>query len=210
MQPTPWRWLKKQCACSNASAAIWIYGICVGCALTCRSVLRSNAQIGQIVGGTVKYLTVPQLHASAGAGHMCASDAAGYLHCFGDDRRGKCNVPRSLGRVTQVAADCSMGNRIGQCSMAMNFGRIAQVAAGKGHACAIDAAGYLHCFGDNSSGQCNVPPSLGRITQAAAGALHICASGVAGAPSSAGGVRMTDARAAFRLATSETRGLSGT
>jgi len=156
---------------------------------------RSEMQfpIGQIVSGIGNFLA-PRVRACAGgASHTCAIDGAGYLHCF-ENNSYECNVPPSLGRVTQVAAGwshtcaidaagylhCFGYNDVGQCSVPPSLGRVTQVAAGASHTCAIDVAGYLHCFGDSGQGQCSVPPSLGCVTQVAAGAFHTCAIDAAG------------------------------
>ena len=80
---------------------------------------------------------------SAGFNHSCAVNAAGELHCWGDNREGQLgvgangnslNVPTRVGTATNWAA----------------------VAASNDHTCAVNTGGELYCWGSNGDGRLGV------------------------------------------------------
>ena len=52
-------------------------------------------------------------------------------------------------------------------------GKFLQVSAGGSHACAVDPAGSVRCWGDNSRGQAS--PPAGKYREVSAGSVHSCA-----------------------------------
>ena len=111
------------------------------------------------------------------------------VFAWGYNGQGQCNVPGTLGTVTQVAAGeyhtvaltnagtvTAWGyNQYGQCNVPTNQGPFVQVAVGSYHTVALTNAGTVARWGNNDYGQCGVPPNLGTVTQVAAGVEHTLA-----------------------------------
>jgi len=103
---------------------------------------------------------------SAGGGHTCAVGTGGTLFCWGDDLRGQLGIG-SPGDFSTAPAAVAHGGRLR--GVTSGGGEAAETTGAPedldgtryaGHACAVDAAGALLCWGSNAHGE------LGDGTQA--------------------------------------------
>jgi alpha-tubulin suppressor-like RCC1 family protein len=110
-----------------------------------------------------------------GGTHSCALSPTGELLCWGDDARGQLGGSSSTHEVDGGVAE--------EPRFVLQDARA--VAAGGAHACAIDAAAAVHCWGDNAQGQVDGEPSQLAAAPAVVGGLHASAVAAGGAHSCA-------------------------
>ena len=123
----------------------------------------------------------PRLPARAAPGgpRACATNAAGRLYCWG--RAGPALGLGELGRDRNLAQPANVGDARGWRSPSV----------GASHACAINASGQLHCWGDGSDGRlgnddtndATAPQRIGSGSdwaQVSVGASHACAINASG------------------------------
>jgi alpha-tubulin suppressor-like RCC1 family protein len=117
---------------------------------------------------------------AAGAGHTCALDDLGAVWCWGGGERGQLGA--------SAAEVCKLANADAPCSRSPQaFGsnaRFVALSVGANHACAIDDAGGLWCWGADDYGQlgrADLPFSAaalgvaGTWSAVACGGYHTCA-----------------------------------
>ena len=128
---------------------------------------------------------------AAGAGHTCAVEAGGDLHCWGSNSLGQ------IGNATTTGSACGSNVcRPSPTRVTALSTLVADVAVGGRHTCAVTKDGRLYCWGENTTGQlgtgstggescqpslpCRSSPAqvtaLGNdVAQVAAGGSHTCA-----------------------------------
>jgi alpha-tubulin suppressor-like RCC1 family protein len=89
---------------------------------------------------------------AAGEGFTCALTSEGRVACFGDDRFGQ------LGDGTSDADDvCRQGSRVGPCNASVVYVSgitdAERITTGSAHACALNDAGDVRCWGLNHEKQ---------------------------------------------------------
>ena len=104
--------------------------------------VSSYAELGWVLDEAGDFVAV-----GAGALHACALDAAGEVHCWGDDR---------FGQVSGAPP-----------------GAFQSLSVGDVHACALGVDGAVACWGDDGAGQ--VSRAVGEASAVAAGVEHSCA-----------------------------------
>jgi alpha-tubulin suppressor-like RCC1 family protein len=123
--------------------------------------------------GTFPLEAAPEHRLSAGAGHTCAVAADGTVYCWGSNPDGQ------LGDGLETIERACPGPVKGVT-------RAVAVSAGSYHACALDAAGAVYCWGWNVAGQIGDGSILNALTAKkvmglesvvaiAAGSYHTCA-----------------------------------
>ena len=106
-----------------------------------------------------------------GANFGCALDAAGNVHCWGNNSRSQ------TGQQTK---------RVMDPSRVVGIDSVTQLTVGYSFACARRADGTVWCWGDNTYGQLGTSeaehrwqarpvPGVNKIKKVAAGAFHVCA-----------------------------------
>lgn len=76
----------------------------------------------------------------AGVGALCVRRQGGAVACVGNNREGALALPAgstTVSRFTEVPA----------------LRNLREIAIGRSHGCGVDAAGRVHCWGDNTAGQ---------------------------------------------------------
>jgi alpha-tubulin suppressor-like RCC1 family protein len=122
---------------------------------------------------------------SAGDYHTCGLNGSGLAFCWGRNTSGQANPPGGGIAYTHVSAGGAFtcGIRAADGSLAC-WGSLTTAPAGtnylaldagRGHACALDSANHLVCWGSNTSGQASVPEPSATFSAVSAGATHTCA-----------------------------------
>jgi alpha-tubulin suppressor-like RCC1 family protein len=102
----------------------------------------SDVPVAVDTSGTLAGETLTQI--SAAAEHTCALDAAGTAYCWGVNGYGELGNGDLTGSVTPVAVDTS-GVLAGKT--------LTRITAQGYHACAVDIAGALYCWGGDPNGE---------------------------------------------------------
>jgi alpha-tubulin suppressor-like RCC1 family protein len=125
-------------------------------------------------------------HVAAGGFHTGALGAGGAIDMWGANNMSQASPPQTLDQMIKIsvgpysamgiATDHTLriwGDRFG--TMPTNLGVVQDISVGITAFGVIDAAGVVHCWGQNVFGETQVPPSLGACDQIAAGGYHMVA-----------------------------------
>jgi alpha-tubulin suppressor-like RCC1 family protein len=117
---------------SGQASAAWHLGPSVGENRLRVSVVGAEAEV-------VAHAKHPLVELVSGPAHVCGLDAAGAIHCWGNNDWGQLGDGTDAVRLAPVAV-----------ASADTF---VALATGSAHTCALTAAGAAHCWGGNIHGQ---------------------------------------------------------
>jgi len=121
---------------------------------------------------------------SAGSNHVCGVRSNGLLECWGSALTWSEQPPGGIALEVSAGEEFSCARMQDSSIQCWNFPTSepaplgtgwSHLAAGSAHACAIDVAGAVSCWGDDGAGQgmSGVPVGVG-FSQISAGASHTC------------------------------------
>ena len=125
----------------------------------------------------------PFIDLSVGSDHACALDIDGNAQCWGANDQGQANPPaETFSRIfSGNAASCGLRSSDqtplcwGNLTAAVAPGvSLDEIAVGDGHACAINLAGEIFCWGADDAGQTDAPAGV-MFTSVTGGDRHSCA-----------------------------------